>query len=151
MNQDDIARLFNQFTRIHNQFSVVKRNQVCLVGDDTLHPAEMHMLVLLKSHPGYTVSEAASDLYITRSAASQIVKKLFRKLLISKKRSPEEERSVHLFLTEEGEAAVEKFLGIESASFREIAELMDSSTPEELAAVRKFLDTLEELFDRKLR
>lgn len=124
---------------------------MCRVGDDTLHPAEMHMLVLLSSHPGYSVGKAASDLYITRSAASQIVKKLFGKALIIKERSTDEERNVHLFLTEEGKAAVQQFLGIESESFKEIAELMKTSSPEELAAVRTFLNTLEELFDRKLR
>ena len=150
MNQNDLISLFNHYNRIHNQFTTVKRKLVCREGGNSIFPAEMNILVFLNEWPDSTVTEIASYLYVSKSAASQMVKKLAGKEYIIKQRSADEERIIRQTLTDKGKEAVAEFTDTQSEAFRDIIALFGSLSEEEITAVRKLLNTLEQIFDRKL-
>jgi DNA-binding MarR family transcriptional regulator len=151
MDLSGFIRLFNQYNRIHNQFTAVKRKMVCDYRGESLYPTELHVLTFLRDRPQATVTDIASFLYSTTSAASQMMKKLSQKKFIKKRRSAEEERVVVLSLTEKGVKAVRDFIDLESAMFRDIWDYLNGMSERQIQVIRRFLNTLEESFARKLQ
>lgn len=150
MEHRDFLDLMNQFVRIHNQFAAIKRTQVFTYDGENHFPAEMHVLTLLSRNPQLTISEIADSLYVTRSAASQMVKKLNVKGLITKQRNPENERIVNLQLSPKGSAALQVFIRFDSEAFLRFYRELSGTSAEEQAVVKKFLNILEAMFAQKL-
>lgn len=150
MEQKEFLDFMNQFVRIHNQFSAVKRTQSCTFEGETYYPAEMHVLTLLSRNPDLTISHIAASLYITRSAGSQIVKKLAARGLVAKERASDNERVVNLSISEKGSEAVKLFIGFENESLSGFFNNFVHADSREIKVVRKYLNMLEEMFDKKL-
>jgi DNA-binding MarR family transcriptional regulator len=151
MNQDDKAKLYNQFNRIHSQFAVIKKKLTEGDCDSRLFPSEMQVLCLVNTNPKISVTEIASNLYITKRAASQLVKKLCSKGILKKYRSEENERTVLLTSTDKGRAAVEKFFQNESGAFVELENVFSTISDRDLETIQSFFDALEKMFVRKLQ
>lgn len=149
MKNDEILEIYNKFGKIHNQFSAIKRSHIC--QDQGIYPGEMQVLALIRSNRNMSISEIAEELYITKSGASQAVKKLTLKRLLSKKRNIENERNVTLLITESGEEAVESFLNNPENPIQDFLKEFSDLQARELSTVRKFLFNLEKLFDKKLK
>lgn len=150
MQKSEFLDLMNQYIKIHNQFTAIKRNQLCSIDEESYYPAEMHVLTLLSRNPQYTITDIAENLYITKSAASQIVKKLASKGLIEKIRDIENERVVILSIPEKGERAIKHFIEFESESFAGFFNEISEIEANELEIIKKFLNKLEYMFDQKL-
>ncbi len=152
MENKDQQELYNQFIRIHNKFSVIKkRKTVDVCNDANLYPAEMQVLCLFNTHSELTVTDIALNLSITLSAASQLVKKLCSKNMLRKYRSEENERIVILKTTDQGKLAVKNFFNNETHAFGELAKELASISDKELETILFFLNKLEEMFDKKLQ
>jgi DNA-binding MarR family transcriptional regulator len=150
MKNNDKIELYNQFIRIHNKFALIKRKQIYVSNTANVHPAEMQVLCLVNSSK-LTVTDIASNLSITKSAASQLVKKLCSKNMLQKFRSEENERFVVLKVTDKGKTAVDDFFDNESHVFGEMAKEFSSISNQELKIIGLFLTKLEEMFDKKLQ
>ena len=150
MEQEKLLQLYNQFNRIHNQFSAVKRTLICTDNAEPLHPAEMQVLGVIHGHRNYSVTDIAKHLYMTKSAVSQVVKKLSGKGFVEKLRDPENERSILLSLTEMGESAVANFMGNESSALGDMIALFATFSEAESDAIAHFLHELDTMLDRKL-
>lgn len=152
MKNRDQQELYNHFIRIHNKFSVIKkRNTVDICNDANLYPAEMQVLCLFNTHTELTVTDIALKLFITKSAASQLVKKLCSKNMLHKYRSEENERTVILKTTDLGNLAVENFFNNETHAFKELTKGLASISDKELGTILSFFSILEEMFDKKLQ
>ncbi len=151
MQKLDIMRIYNQFNRIHNQFSVVKRKFIYENAGNPLYPAEMHVLTIVSSNPAYTVSDIAEALYISRSAASQIVKKLTIKGFLIKHRSKDNERIVNLIISESGSQAVKYFIDNQDSAFGEMLKEMNILSDKDIETIELFLSTLEKMYEKKLK
>lgn len=150
MEMKDVLRIYNQYNRIHNQFSVIKRKFIYENNGNPLYPAEMHVLTIISSNPSYTVSDIADALYITRSAASQIVKKLCSKGFLNKSRSRENERVVNLTISESGSDAVSFFMSNQNSAFGEMLAEIKHLSDKEIDIIELFLTKLEKMYDKKL-
>ena len=150
MNKKEFKDLMNQLLRINNQFTAVRRTQSYSQAGEKYHPAEMSVLTLLSEKPWITVSHVASSLFISRSAASQIIKKLAVKELIVKKRNLMNERIVNLSLSPEGEAVVKRFQEAESASMDEFFQTFSEIDEDDMRIARGFLYKLEKTLKAKL-
>lgn len=150
MKNRDQQELYNQFIRIHNKFTLIKRKNVD-VCNTNLYPAEMQVLCLFNTHAELTVTDIALNLSITKSAASQLVKKLCSKNMLQKYRSGENERIVILKTTDQGKIAVENFFSNENHAFGELAKEFSSIPEKELETILLFLSKLEDMFDKKLQ
>lgn len=150
MPNKNILKLYNQFTRINSQFTVLKRNYVCNDYNEPIYPAEMQVLALLFEHPDYTISDIASHLYTTKSGASQLVKKLCSKGFLAKDRDPQNERIVILTLTTLGLKAVNNFLNNESTALGELGKLLSTHSQKEIKTIENFFNKIEESLNKKL-
>ncbi|TYQ17993.1 UNVERIFIED_CONTAM: MarR family transcriptional regulator [Acetivibrio alkalicellulosi] len=151
MDNKDKIKLYNQFNRIHNKFTIIKRK---LAGDSNnsyLTPAEMQVLCLIAINPEFTVTDIALQLYITKSAASQLVKKLCSKGMLQKFRSESNERIVILITTDNGKIVIENFFNNESHAFGEMVKDLTSMSTQELDVITVFFDKLEKMFDKKIQ
>lgn len=115
-----------------------------------VYPAELQVLSLLSAESEETVSSIAAQLSITRSAASQLVKKLCGKGLLEKKRPVENERVVSLRITDEGMQVLKNFFGSETGFGQELEKTLSGFSPRDLVVVAAFFTKLEEQFNRKL-
>ena len=71
-------------------------------GNYVLYQVESHMIDCIGRNAGITITELADDFGKTRSACSQMVKKLRDKGWVEQVRNKENNRVYNLFLTEEG-------------------------------------------------
>jgi DNA-binding MarR family transcriptional regulator len=151
MKKKEFNDLMNQLIRINNQFTAVRRTQSYSQEGEIYHPAEMNVLTLLSEKPWITVSDVASSLFISRSAASQIIKKLAVKELIVKKRNLMNERVVNLSLSPEGDVVVKRFKDAESASMEEFFKTFSEIDDDDMRIARGFLYKLEKALKVKKR
>lgn len=150
MDKNRFNDLYTQFNKIQNQFSAVRRNLVDMTCEESVYAAEMQVLVLVKQHPGYTVSKIAAALYITNSGASQLVKKLCKKGYLIKVRNVDNEREINMHLTESGESVVGAFMSHESRTMGNIIAQFERLDDQQMDTIQMFLDALEDMFDKKL-
>lgn len=152
MNNREQQELYNQFIRVHNKYTLVKKRKTADVfRNANLYPAEVQVLCLFNTQSELTVTDIALKLSITKSAASQLVKKLCSKNMLQKYRSEENERIVILRTTDEGKIAVDNFFHNESHAFGELVKEFSSLSEKDLETIIYFLSKLEEVFDKKLQ
>lgn len=87
-----VMESYDNYTMTHDYGTGKKINMV-----------EIHTLSLIADHPGITVSETAQMWRRTLSAASQNVNKLQQKGLITKQKEAGNDKTIHLYVTEEGQ------------------------------------------------
>lgn len=68
----------------------------------TFTPIEVHTTSYIGDHPGCTITEIAQNWHKTKSAVSQIVKKLKQEELVRTQTNPKDEKQTLLYLTTEG-------------------------------------------------
>ena len=151
MEQKDILKIYNKFNRVQNQYSVVQRSFVFNKDNNTIYPSEMQVLTTLKNNPDYSVSDISESLYISKSAASQLAKKLSIKGYLNKTRDRVNERFVLLEITKAGLELIDDFIKSRTTSFGEMVDEFKSLSESEVSTIYKFLDTLESMFDKKLK
>ena len=86
----------------YNALNIINKKPMDYGTGYPLYKSEIHMLDFIGRHPNLNISDLASSLGMTKSAASQVIAKLNLKKLIIKKRKQKE---VYPFLTEEGQRA----------------------------------------------
>ncbi len=150
MDNIKLLKLYNQFNKVHNQFVAVKRNLVNVDYEEHLYPAEMQVLCVMKSNPEYSLSDISKVLYMTKSAASQLIKKLNAKGFVDKYRDPNNERYNIIKLTEKGQEAVNKFLTNESYTMGQLVRFFSSKSETDIQVIEDFLNEVEDIFNKKL-
>ena len=103
-HQDDLAREGLRkfrviFGAVRQHFQAVER--ACGVSG-----AQVWVMATLAESPGMRVSQLANALAIHQSTASNLLDKIEKAGLIRRERSSKDQRVVHLYLTEAGEAAL---------------------------------------------
>lgn len=71
-------------------------------GNEILYQSEMHFLQAVGDSPNITITVIAQQLGKTKSACSQMVRKLMKKDLITQERNQNNNREYYLNLTEKG-------------------------------------------------
>lgn len=146
---DEIFNLYNKFTKIHNQFNAIKRSYK-LNGTD-INPSELQVLSLINTGSNITITTLAKEFYMTKSAASQAIKKLSNKGLIIKTRSIENERNVNLEITEEGKSIITNFFNDTNNPLHVFINNYKDMPNSEIEVIKNFLSNLEEMFENKLK
>lgn len=146
---DEIFNLYNKFSKIHNQFSAIKRSYK-LNGTD-INPSELQVLSLINSGSNTTITTLAKEFYMTKSAASQAIKKLSNKGLIVKSRSIENERNVNLEITDEGKSVITNFFNDTNNPLHTFISNYKDMPNSEIKVIKKFLNNLEDMFEEKLK
>lgn len=150
MENNEYKDLLLQLYRINDQLSAYRRTQSFTRDGETYHPAEMNILLHIHESPQTTVSALAEDLCISRSAASQLIKKLGIKGLILKKRNLMNERVINLSLSSDGTSLVRDFMIHEKDSLYAFYNLVNETDEEDRRIARGFLFKLEKILAQNL-
>lgn len=144
-----LIELYNKFSKIHNQFSAIKRSYK--LQDTDIYPSELQVLSLINTENNISITVLAQRLYMTKSAASQSIKKLSNKELIVKTRSTENERHVNLEITEKGKSVITNFFNDKNNPLHTFMNQYKDIPSSEIEIIEKFLTGLEGMFDKKLK
>ena len=98
-NNDIDSYLLDVLLRYYNKLLIINKKPLDYGTGYPLYKSEIHMIDFIGRHPDLNISELAWETGMTKSAASQIVTKLYKKNLISKNRYKKE---VVVNLTAEG-------------------------------------------------
>ena len=150
MNVENRVGLYNKFIKVHNQFSAIKRLSVCKFNEMTIYPVEIQVLELINMNIDQTITDIAQQLYMTKSGASQIVKKLYRKELITKERNINNERLVILTMTENGTNVLNTFFKNNDEVDLFFKNVSSLSNPE-IETINQFLSQMDNMYEKKLR
>ena len=105
VEKGDFQELREAFIRIVAKYQILeKRPQDYGIGE-VLHPSEIHAIEMIGKNPGINVTGLAGSLGVTKGAASQLIKKLENKSLVSKYKDPKDDKTVLLGLTKLGKRA----------------------------------------------
>jgi DNA-binding MarR family transcriptional regulator len=108
-NLDDSAAIALRQFRI--VFNAVKTHFRQVEKDTGLGGAQVWALSLIQMNPGLGTGEIAARMDIHQSTASNLIKVLFKKELITMSRSSADKRAVELRITPEGRKALKKMPG----------------------------------------
>ncbi|MBP7736471.1 MAG: winged helix-turn-helix transcriptional regulator [Spirochaetes bacterium] len=150
MKNNDLLSLNAQFNRIVNKFNAFRNRKVQYELGHVLYPAEIQVLIIISMKPGITVSSIADELYISASAASQLVRKLTNKKYAVKKRLSGNERVVELYLTDSGKGAVNSYRAFEAKTAGEFLKHFSRLTDKEKDSLMKLFNGIEKMMDEKL-
>ena len=142
-------RMNEMLTAAYRSIVKVEERMLFDLSDGKLTLSEMHMLESIGKRPGRsaTITEIAQDLEITLPSVTAMIKRLERKGYITKDRSSEDGRRVHVVLTPTGRQAE-----IAHRYFRRkiIRELTAELNVEEKAAILSGLEKMNEFIRRRI-
>ncbi len=144
LSLDEIADIF---IRLVNQYRMMDEFPHYFKNEDTfLHVREIHTIGAVGRNENINITNLAKFQGVTKSAASQMIKKLVKKGLVTKNVSAETENEVVLRLTEKGAVIFEEHQRYHRYLNEKIAAILSKVPPE---AVDSFVDLgldLEKLF-----
>ena len=97
-----------------------------------LYQAESQFIHKIGQEPGITITELAVYFDKTRSACSQLMRRMKDKGWLYQERNTDNNREYNLYLTEEGQKIYNYHLKFEEACYRRTMRMLDSFTEEEL-------------------
>lgn len=109
-----------------------------------LSGAKLWMLYEINGNPGLKVSDLATALTIHPSTCSNMLDKLEEQGLINRDRSSKDQRTVHLFLTEQGKSMLEQ---APQPAQGELNRALEALSDEHLANLRTGLGGLVQALD----
>lgn len=137
--------LNNEEKKVYRFVSVYQKllNQHNSYGTDiTLTVVEAHTLSEIDDTPGITVTQLAQHWYKTLGAISQTIRKLEEKGLIYKKQDKNNEKIMHLFVTDSGKQLSSSYKAYDIERIKSVhEELSVGYTEEELSGFYNILET----------
>ncbi len=115
-------------------------------GGAILYQVESQLIQYIGKHPNTTVTDIATELKKTSSAASQMIRKLRSKGWVMQQRDEANNRIYHLNLTESGWDIFEAHEKFEQFCYQRTFEKLKECSDEELEAFCKVLNLINETF-----
>ncbi|BDG49178.1 MULTISPECIES: MarR family transcriptional regulator [Parageobacillus] len=120
MQIDDIIEMINeQWTDIYYLLHYVHE-------DNITHQA-IRLLQYIEKNKEATIGDLAKHLAVSHNTASEHIKRLMKKGLVTKRRSSVDERRVLVVLTEEGRRVLYRHTRLDKDKLKEIFKQMDQS------------------------
>ena len=139
--------IFETSYRLLNKYNQKTQKPKHYGTDDLLYAAEVHMIDTIGTHGEITTTSLAQILGITKGAVSQTTSKLLDKGLIEKQTSSEKKTAVCIRLSEKGKLVFDYHRNIHHNAQEKVQKLIDTFSPEGLAAVQGIIDALDEMLD----
>ena len=117
-------------------------------GKEILYQSEMHFLQAVGDSPSVTITVIAQQLGKTKSACSQMVRKLVKKELLIQERNEKNNREYYLNLTERGKEIYEAHKDFDEKCMRRTYESLMDFTEEELRSYISIQKALNQVFQK---
>lgn len=143
----DFSKISEKWIRILNKIDSEEKTPKDFGTGDFLHRSEIHTIMAVGDNPGINVTNLSEILGISKSAISQMIKKLERKKLIERFVEEENKKEIRLVLSPKGKIA---YLGHEQHHARIFAKMhskIGSLNISEFELISGFLSAVEETFD----
>lgn len=111
-----------------------------------LYQAESQFIHEIGQNPGITITELASLFDKTRSACSQLMRRMKNKGWLYQDRNNENNREYNLYLTEDGYKIFNKHLEFEKKCYMRTAEMLSGFSDDELKIYMKVQNELNNAF-----
>lgn len=115
-------------------------------GDEVLYQSEMHFLQTVGNTPNITITVIAQQLGKTKSACSQMVRKLIKKELLIQERNQNNNREYYLNLTQKGIAIYHAHEDFDHKCLLRTYESLKDFTEQELQTYISIQTQLNEVF-----
>ncbi len=143
-----IVRLGQTLVRVLNKCVENEKKPRYFGVPELLHGSEIHMVMHIGDNPGMHVSELARIAGVTRGAVSQLVSKLEKKGLVTKKGDPENSLKTVPVLTNKGKVAYYAHARRHEKMDEGLFEFVNRLTDDEFALIENFLHHLDKMADR---
>ncbi len=147
----EVMDLFMQWDRIMHKMAVIEESPFDFGTGDLLTRSEVHFLAAIGKNPGINVTDLAGHCDISKSAVSQMMKKLSQKKLVEKYRKKDNDKEICLRLSSRGRIA---FLGHEQFHLKthaRIEQRLREMTDEEFRFLQEFFRIIEETADESCK
>lgn len=132
-----IIDLFAEMQDVENVYDRKSRSYGDVEG--TYTPAEAFLLKYLFEHESVSMSEVAKKMYKSKSAVSQMVKKIEAKDLIKINKNNVDQRNTDIQVTNKGEQLYEAHKQVNIEYAEKLENYLSVFTEEEMKTIMKFL------------
>ncbi|WP_239057716.1 MarR family winged helix-turn-helix transcriptional regulator [Pseudodesulfovibrio sp. JC047] len=133
------------------KYSIIDRKAFDFGIGMELYPSEIHMVTAVDMQGGTGVTSLATELGITKGAVSQLVAKLVKKGLLTKKIDPDNKARVIIRTTELGHIASDTHLAFHESHDREFLEYMSTLDDASIEVVRVMGEEMNKWMDKYLK
>ena len=148
---DDILDFKETFLRIINKFKLLEKIPIDHGTGHLLYASEINTLEIIGKSPNINLTQLAGKRGVTKGAVSQIVTKLVKKQLVTKNQAPDNDKVVHLKLTNAGWVAFENHEKFHEKYDSAMIEKLNGMSVEQLNLVTDTFKMLENTIDNYLK
>lgn len=120
-------------------------------GDVVLYQAESYMIDSIGNEPGITITALAAQQNKTKSACSQLLRKLVDKGYVFQQRNKDNHREYMLYLTKEGEEVYKSHLKVTNFCYNRTFTHLDKFSEEELKTYLEISKVINETFEADVK
>jgi len=143
--------LIETLLRVTNKFQAeLNRPHYFEALNETLYPAEIHMILTVGNRNGITVTQLADLVGITKGAVSQTVSKLEKKGLVNKDQDPDNTSRVLITLTTRGKAVYYAHEANHEERDKEVLDFLINLPDTGLLILENFFRLMETMVDRHI-
>ena len=127
-----------QIIQVINKILFSEKKRVFKCGEASLHPSEVHLLLMIENDLATNASKIAQQLGLTKGAVSQTLSRLEKKGVIVKSRDPYNKNELTLSLTDLGKEAYQCCQSTKMAFIEAQDQVLAKLNPNEKEAVLSF-------------
>ena len=148
-NEDSFIELIELFNKITNKFEFIK-NRPLQNKEGNLCSSEINALNTIASNDSINISQLGKRLGITKSASSQLAKKLFNKGLISRHIIDNNKKNINLMLTKMGMKAVNDYYEMKKEMFKDMPDEFTKFSDSEIDFIKYLFILIDKYLDKKI-
>lgn len=143
--------LLMAFGRFMNKLKEAEKIPIDFGSGERLYSSEIHTIVYIGSHPDINVTNLAKIMGVTKGAISQAIKKLEKKKLVERHRSPTNNKEILLHLTKKGEIDYHGHEAFHAKHDAEFFQALANISSEQIQFLEYLFEQLEAALDRQLQ
>lgn len=137
-------KILKQFEEFTKSYETLRERQHII---QNLNVAEIHTIVLIGKKKNININEVAKYRNISRSAASQLIKKLELKKLIRKDSTQDNAKEKLLSLTTDGKQIYDIHKQQQQYIEKQVVNIISSRSNEELEVITSFMSDVENVWN----
>lgn len=147
---DKYKKLIEVFMRAINNYMILEKRPQKYGTNELFHKLEIHTIYKIGETPGINVTELAKWHGISKSAVSQVVKKLERRKFIFRYKAPDNSKEVLFKLTRKGEKAFEGHIRYHEEIDAPLISKIQEMSEEKIQILEEIIEMLEMHTKRRL-
>jgi DNA-binding MarR family transcriptional regulator len=149
--EDKINDICLQLLQITNVRSQLEEKTISFTAQIKMTPREIHTIQAVGEHKSLNVKEIGEYFKVSKSAASQMLKKLTDKGFIEKFNPPHSNKELQIKLTKLGEQAFHAHKQFHKKHMNDLLKSLNDFSIEEMATTANLLNIIGKTIEKRLR